>query len=300
MPQIRYEFVASGHGEVLDAIKSVERASNQAAARARAAATGRGAPGVSGGGAGPSAPAARGYKSDPQMDARWKASVKGAQDEGRAMAKEHARQYQERERHNAKVAAAEKRASDKRWQMADKEAVKIRQTRERELDGWRKSQDAMRSAEAAKYALPTRQEWKGGAIKGVRGVATAGIAGVVGLAGTAIAAASSNIQDAVRGAMSLQEKAVRVAINARGAGEALTDPTVLRREFENVATSTPGVTGEEVADAVQKFVTLTGDLGTARKAASTFATVALAAVIAPVLTAVRVASADGAAAKPIA
>lgn len=280
MPQIRYEFVAAGEQAVLDTIKRVDRAANQAARSTRAAATG----GAGGG------PAGRGYKADPQMDAYWKASVKAAEQQGRAMQREHERQYRDKERHNARLAAAEKRAAEKRTRdheraeaktqavrdkAAAKEAAQAKAKHDKEIADWRKKQEKLRRGEGVG---PTQQMTPTAIFRGAlkASLVSRGIEGGLGLARSAVGAGFGNIQNAVRGAMALQEQATRTAINARGAGDKLVDPQTLMREFQTVAINTPGVTAEEVTDAVQKFVTLTGDLATGRKAASTFASVASA------------------------
>ncbi len=97
--------------------------------------------------------------------------------------------------------------------------------------------------------------------------------------GGAIAAggvSAALIGSAARESMKLGELAARISINARGAGEKGVDPNVLRREFEATAIATPGQSATDIAEAVSKFVSLTGDLETARKGQSTFATVASA------------------------
>lgn len=293
MPQIRYEFVASGHGEVLDAIKSVERASNQAAARARAAATGRGAPGA-GGGPGPGGSASRGYKPDPQMDAYWKASVKAAQDQGRAMAKEHARQYQERERHNAKVAAAATRAAAKEQATEERRVRAVERSAAKENAAREKRLKTMNREMETRYEKQSRARAKleeRAAAKKAHGAASAAAerdassassrSAVWELAGGMVAyKAASKLYDVVSSAahesIKLQESTRRLSINARQAGQAFVDPSALRKDFQKAALETPGQTAQGIADALQSFVSLTGELEVGRQSAGTFATVASA------------------------
>jgi hypothetical protein len=84
------------------------------------------------------------------------------------------------------------------------------------------------------------------------------------------------VESAAREAMALQESTNRLSINARGAGQDFVDPTQLRKEFESVAVSTPGQSAQEISEAIQQFVSLTGELKTGRESAGTFATVASA------------------------
>jgi len=105
----------------------------------------------------------------------------------------------------------------------------------------------------------------------------AGGLGALGLASIgqrAVGAVSDGFTTAAGQSLRLQEAANRISINARGAGDAFVDPTVLRREFEGTARATPGIQAADVADAVQRFVSLTGDLKTARAGQQTFATIA--------------------------
>jgi hypothetical protein len=91
------------------------------------------------------------------------------------------------------------------------------------------------------------------------------VAGTLGVAGAA-----------ARQSLALHEVSNRLSISARGAGEEAVDPRVLRKEFERTATNTPGIKAIDVANAVQQFVTKTGNLDVARKSQGVFATVASA------------------------
>lgn len=92
-------------------------------------------------------------------------------------------------------------------------------------------------------------------------------------AGAAIVAATGA---ALRQSMKLGDISNRLSISARGAGEKFVDKDVLRKEFEQVAASNPGMKAEDVAIGTQGFVSKTGDLDSARKFSGTFATVAQA------------------------
>lgn len=97
------------------------------------------------------------------------------------------------------------------------------------------------------------------------GASAATVASTLGIAGSA-----------ARQSLALQEVSNRLSISARGAGEEAVDPRVLRKEFEQTAAKTPGVAAIDIANAVQQFVSKTGELGVARKSQGVFATVASA------------------------
>ena len=94
-------------------------------------------------------------------------------------------------------------------------------------------------------------------------------------AGVALSGAGL-VGQAAREGMRLQDTSNRLSIAARGAGEVGADPAALRREFENAAIANPGVSAADVASGAAGFVAKTGDLGAARRFASTFATVSSA------------------------
>lgn len=107
----------------------------------------------------------------------------------------------------------------------------------------------------------------GGELKGFA-LGAAGTAGALGLGLAGVA---------TRDAFGLQGQANRISIAARGAGEKAIDPNTLRREFEATAIASKGtVKADEVADAVGRYISLTGDVKTARAGQGVFATVASA------------------------
>lgn len=122
------------------------------------------------------------------------------------------------------------------------------------------------AAERSKAAWVKSMSGIGGAVADLTVGATMRVGGM----------ATDAIGGAARQAMKLQEIANRVSINARGAGQEAVDPTMLRKEFENVAIATPGIKSEDVGEAAQAYVDLTGDLQTARDNMQTFATTASA------------------------
>lgn len=129
------------------------------------------------------------------------------------------------------------------------------------------TQEAQAAARVA--ASRERSSWAGRLAKG------AGRVGFEAAGGAAMAVTGATVM-AARQAYQLEEAATRISINARQAGQEFIDPRVLRREFQDTAQASPGISAIDVADAVQQFITVTGDLDTARKSQKTFATVASA------------------------
>jgi hypothetical protein len=80
------------------------------------------------------------------------------------------------------------------------------------------------------------------------------------------------VEDANRNA----ETAAQISTNARNAGGKYVDPKLLEAEAYAVTQEVKGTTAEGALDAMAKFLTLTGDLDTARASLSTFATVSRA------------------------
>lgn len=109
-----------------------------------------------------------------------------------------------------------------------------------------------------------------GAMGGVAGGALAG----AGILGGAMYGLVNN--DYFRGANTVAEKANRVSIGARGAGENAVDPKKLAAEWFAITQNVKGVTADALADGVAQFVSMTGDLKTARSSIKDFAVVAAA------------------------
>jgi hypothetical protein len=72
-----------------------------------------------------------------------------------------------------------------------------------------------------------------------------------------------------------REAAMQLSVNSRQSG-AYVDPKQLENEFYSTAAQVKGITADEAAEAATKFVTLTGDLDTARASLVTFATISKA------------------------
>jgi hypothetical protein len=89
---------------------------------------------------------------------------------------------------------------------------------------------------------------------------------------TGISTASTLVKEANK----VYEASNRISIGARGAGQSYVDPRQLTKEFFDVTKDVKGITAEGAADAASKFVSLTGDLQTARSSMKDFAIAATA------------------------
>jgi hypothetical protein len=138
----------------------------------------------------------------------------------------------------------------------------------------RKIKNAFREAYSGRDA---KGRFVGRGIRGSIGAGTiaVGEAGGQLLAG-GIQAAVGTVTGLVGEANKVQEAANRISIGARGAGQDYVDPGVLAGEFYQVAKDIKGITAEGAADAVGKFVSLTGDLDTVRSSLGDFAVAATA------------------------
>lgn len=136
---------------------------------------------------------------------------------------------------------------------------------------------SMSSTQGASFGGILKEMFSGNAIRSAIG-RLGSVAKGVGLSalGTSAALFTGVTASASRGAMRTQEVANRVSINSRMAGRIAADPDVLRKEFESAAVSNPGQTAAAIGEAVQAYVTKTGDLAGGRRFAGTFATVASA------------------------
>lgn len=169
---------------------------------------------------------------------------------------------QEREEKRARAAIARSAEQDHR-----KELQAVRRRHDEKI---RETRRAAKQEEAARErAQQERAAKRTQSIGVLKDLAGGAVLGAVGTGAALIGAAAKE-------SMQLQEAAARIAISARGAGQKAVDPNELRREFERTAINSPGQTGAGVADAVARFVSLTGNLDTARKSQGTFATIASA------------------------
>ncbi len=247
MPAVRYEFVAVGADQIkahFRGITSEAQASARAAQQAQTVVT---------------------------RSSRAAGGSAAANDKAKALAyvarirdKHFADEQRAAEASAKRIASAEARIHS--TALRDRERAERAARRNREI-GEQATQRAIERAQIRSQQERTkfRSDLGGAALRGAGGLA----------AGAGAAALGITIA-ATRDAMRVQELANRVSINARKSGEAFIDPNVLRKEWERTAAATPGQTAEGIGGAVQKFITMTGDLGTARKGQSAFATVASA------------------------
>lgn len=255
MSDITYRFVASGHQDVEKAFTGIERAAQKhkvaVETATRATRTSARAAGGSGGAAG----ATRLRVSETEKLARQVAASQDRAAKREVALAERARRHVAgiRDRHFRDEQRREERAASDTIRRADRAAKEAA----RKEKAARDKADSERAAKR-KESLGVLKDLAGGAFLGA-----------VGVGGALIGSAA---KDSVR----LQEMASRIAISARGAGEKARDPNELRRGFERTAIATPGQSAEGVADAVARFVSLTGDIDTAVKSQGTFATIASA------------------------
>ena len=278
---IHYRFVASGHSEVEKAFAGIEtraRASKKATEDAVRAGRSVGATGrAGGGGAGPrlteqerlgqrvaasqERAAAREVKAAERLAAA-KAKAEERAAAGRVRAEERARRHVAgiRDKFFADEQRKGEKADREHAARVEKEANKRQRKIEEAAKRERAAKDraSRESGSARKQSIGVLKDLAGGAF-----LATVGT-------GAAI------IGSAAKEALSLQEAASRISINSRKSGEGFRSPDELRRSFERTAIATPGQTAAGIADAVGKFVSLTGDVDTALKSQGTFATVASA------------------------
>ena len=262
MPAIVYEFSASGQDAVRRAFQTTAEAEEKAAAaHARAAK-------LLGTGAG----GARQREQQQQERQVHKSAMaeeraRIAADRAAFRAREKSIQGEERARIQSSRRVAQEEARNKReLEKIDRDSDKRFEKSQRERE-----KAAAREAEMRRNATDAGQRDKsntsGSAMKEFFGSMVA-MRAFDKLKGT--------VESAAREAMALQESTNRLSINARGAGQEFVDPAQLRREFEAVAVSTPGQSAQEISEAIQQFVSLTGELKTGRESAGTFATVASA------------------------
>jgi len=111
-------------------------------------------------------------------------------------------------------------------------------------------------------------EGKAAAVDRAKSIMKAGLAGGLVVGGGLLALSKE--------ANVTREKANRLSINSRGAGQDYVDPAQLTKEFYAISQSVKGVTADQAAEAATAFVAMTGDLATARSSLKDFAVVASA------------------------
>lgn len=283
MSDLKFQFIASGHTDVRQAIRQVKQDAVDlqrvlreigglrigAGRGGGGAGAGVGVGGASRGGRNPSETLARQVARDQERSAAYVARIRD-----KHFADEQRKEEQAARRKQA-AAAAEARRED--------QAVRQRQTRLRQEvrleEGIRRQarQQADREARARvgreMVQLRPVQRDDMSPFKGVgSSLMRAATGGVLGAGALAVGVAGMAGRDALR----LREVSNRLSINSRGAGQNFVDAAGLQKEFEQTAIATPGQTAAGIAEAVQAFVTKTGNLDVARKSQGVFATVASA------------------------
>lgn len=175
-----------------------------------------------------------------------------------------------------------KRAEERKARERQKALDHVARIRDRHLAEEQRKREAEAAAAAQREAKIAQEKQRASEKIRERGRAALGSirsgikTGILSGVATGTALTTGIVGAAGKDALQLQETANRISINARQAGQGYLDAGMLRREFEATAQATPGVKASDVADAVQRFITLTGDVGTARRGQRTFATVASA------------------------
>jgi len=260
---ITYRFVASGHQDVEKAFTGIEqRARSSKKATDEAMRSGRG-----GGGAGASAGGGsrRGLSETERLAQRVAASQeRQARQEVRVA--ERAAIAKQRAEERAKQHVA--RIRDKHFADSQRQDERAGKDRVRRAERGAK-EAARREAAAKKKAQAESDSSRDKSIGVLKDLAGGAFLATVGTGAALIGSAAKE-------AMSLQEAANRISINSRKSGEGFRSSSELRRGFERTAIATPGQTASGIADAVARFVSLTGDVDTALKSQGTFATVSSA------------------------
>ena len=168
-------------------------------------------------------------------------------------AKKLERAIKELERAEKRLAQAREKASGAK---SAREGVELKQKREGEIRAIKDKKGARADMLGNAGAIA------GGAVAGL-GILAGAVGGVLN-------------SDSLKGANTVYDKANRISIGARGAGEESVDPKLLTAEFYAITEEIRGTTADALADAVGQFVSMTGDLKTARSSLKDFATVAAA------------------------
>jgi len=283
MAEIRYRFVATGYESVRNAFKSIDQAARESkkAVDATMGAIGRttgrvgGAAGGGGGGGAGGGPTWRENQLTKLARQVERDQLRAAKREEQLAARTGAKVIREAEKQaSAKQRAAEKaeRAAAKAVERenAARERVRNREARNHERHMERMNRTQERAIKRGQEIVEQGQERRLAHIG--RQVSGAVITGGAAAIGTGAALVGAAARDDIR----LRDASRRIAINARGAGEAMTNPDELARQFHAIATATPGIKSADVAEAVSSYVAKTGDLATARTNAATWATTASA------------------------
>lgn len=256
MAQVVYQFRAVGADAVAASFKSIGDAAESSARRAQRAQVQQ----------------ARGAQPGGSTSKAADKQLAAVRKEAQAWEREEKSKTKATEREANARANAETKAAARA--QAHVKAIRDRYMAQQQRDGEKADRAAQRRAEKTAAIEQRGREKASKARWGGLGDDARGLG--KGIALSAGAATVGVLGVATRDSMALQEKASRIAINARGHGEEFQDPTALRKSFEATAMTTPGIKAIDVADAVAKYVSLTGDTKTALSSQGTFATAASA------------------------
>ena len=237
MSRITYQFVASGADDVKSAFKGIAAAAREADRASRDASK-------SVYGSSSRAPSGR-----TSVAGSYRVSARDILDNERLAIKSADREARARERALQSVA----RVRDRYF--LDQQRQEERSVRATEIANRRVAEDRIRTISRVASRVGNM---------------------VYGIGERAVGKATDVIGSAVRETLQLSEISNRVSINARMAGKEAVNPNILQHEFQNIAISTPGIKANDVAEAAQAYVDLTGDLATARENMQSFATTASA------------------------
>ncbi len=221
------------------------------------------------------------------------AAMRAMQSEERRAAqqqqREAARQHRERMRQARAEAREKERAEKAAARAAAKEEERLARELARQREYWAKARHAsnlqrIKAEERAQQRVQRDQlralrerETFARSVLGGAGRRVLGTAASVGRAGAAMVGIGGSVlaAGAVSQAVELDERARRLAILGRDAGERGRDPDELRRRITQVAIAS-GLAPESVARGVEEFTAETGNLESALGNLQTFATVAQA------------------------
>jgi hypothetical protein len=206
--------------------------------------------------------AARGQMAEKAQRTR-KTSTQGDR-EAKATEREAQRAARATERAEQEKTRAVERESKRRARLAEREAIEVARTAERaRRDQARAHQTAAnryRSAGRLRSAVESSTA-KGTFVGSLAASATsAGVGGLLQLGGSA-----------VRDRLDNEDRALKLAIAGRQAGQAQIDHRALLEDAERSARMVKGTKAGDILDAQSQFVSMTGDLGQARELGSTFA-----------------------------
>jgi hypothetical protein len=239
LSDIVYRFVSSGASEVRSAFQSIEAAASKSA---------------------------RAVKSSHDT---------GASSASKAASKQVAATEQAESKQLAIVEKAAIRKEQAQQRSAERAARTLERIRQKENDAILREVAAVEKAEERKRKAREKEDdrarkRRNDAIKGMASEAFFGSASAIGSAVSGLAT------EAIKESLELQSQANRLSITGRGAGKEAVDPSVIRRELEQAAIQAPGIKATDVGAGVEKYISLTGDVETARKSAASFATLASA------------------------